>query len=200
MKRYVTGLFALGLSFAVGNESRAADVAVAPQTATINKHLSEGWTKAGIKKPAEKATDLEFMRRVFIDLIGRIPSYEEAVDFDQDKGANKRARLVNRLLYAKDYKPKKNGTTIKLDERFTVLPLDLRLLPGAPSSIPALPVLSVARVLNAPFIPPPAQGANAAYSAPVIGNLYWQTQSLPSVPTVMFDVPLIAGDIVTIAI
>jgi hypothetical protein len=93
------------------------------------------------------------------------------------------------------------GTTLaNLIERFTVLPLDLRLLPAAPSSIPALPVLSVARVLNAPFIPPPAQGANAAYSAPVIGNLYWQTQSLPSVPTVMFDVPLIAGDIVTIAI
>jgi hypothetical protein len=93
------------------------------------------------------------------------------------------------------------GTTLaNLIERFTALPLDLRLLPASASSTPALPVLSVARVLNAPFIPPPAQGANSAYSAPVIGNIYWQTQGLPSVPTVMFDVPLIAGDIVTIAI
>ena len=117
MKRFVVGLFSLGLSFVAGIEGVAADVTVAPQTATINKHLSEGWTKAGIKKPAEKATDLEFMRRVFIDLIGRIPSYEEAVDFDQDKGANKRARLVNRLLYAKEYKPKRNGATIKLDDK-----------------------------------------------------------------------------------
>lgn len=93
------------------------------------------------------------------------------------------------------------GTTLaNLIERFTALPLDLRLLPSSPSSIPPLPVISVARVLNAPFIPPPASGANTAYSAPVIGNIYWQTQSLPPVATVMFDVPLIAGDIVTITI
>jgi Protein of unknown function (DUF1553)/Protein of unknown function (DUF1549) len=117
MKRIVVGLLALGLSFAAGSNVRAADAAIAPQTLAINKHISEAWTKAGIKKPAEKATDLEFMRRAFIDLIGRIPSYEEAVDFDQDKGANKRARLINRLLYAKEYKPKKNGATIKLDDK-----------------------------------------------------------------------------------
>lgn len=115
MKRLVAGLFSLGLSFVAGNEARAADVTVAPQSATIDKHIAEGWTKAGVKKPAAKATDLEFMRRAFIDLIGRIPSAEEAIDFDQDRGANKRARLINRLLYAKEYKPKNNGMTIKLD-------------------------------------------------------------------------------------
>lgn len=117
MKRIVAGLFALGLSFAAGSNARAADAVIAPQTLSINKHISEAWTKAGIKKPAEKATDLEFMRRAFIDLIGRIPSYEEAVDFDQDKAAGKRARLINRLLYAKEYKPKRNGATIKLDDK-----------------------------------------------------------------------------------
>ncbi|MBX3397538.1 MAG: DUF1549 domain-containing protein [Gemmataceae bacterium] len=117
MKRIVAGLFALGLSFAAGSDVRAADAVIAPQTLSINKHISEAWTKAGIKKPAEKATDLEFMRRAFIDLIGRIPSYEEAVDFDQDKAAGKRARLINRLLYAKEYKPKRNGATIKLDDK-----------------------------------------------------------------------------------
>ncbi|HMY76999.1 MAG TPA: hypothetical protein PLQ88_34590, partial [Blastocatellia bacterium] len=93
------------------------------------------------------------------------------------------------------------GTTLaNLIERFTALPLDVRLLPSASDTTPALPVLSVTRVLNAPFTPPPASGASAPYSAPVVGNMYWQTSSLPAIPTTMFDVPLIAGDIVTIAI
>lgn len=115
MKRIIRELFALGLIIATGALARAADVPIAPQTLAINKHIADGWKKAEIKKPAEKSTDLEFMRRAFIDLIGRIPSYEEAVDFDQDRGTNKRARLIDRLLYAKEYKPKINGTTIKLD-------------------------------------------------------------------------------------
>jgi Protein of unknown function (DUF1553)/Protein of unknown function (DUF1549) len=88
-----------------------------PQTALINKHIVDGWQKAGIKKASEKATDLEFMRRAFIDLIGRIPSYEEAMDFDQDKGSNKRSRLINRLLYSKDYKPKVNGKAVQLGDK-----------------------------------------------------------------------------------
>ncbi len=93
------------------------------------------------------------------------------------------------------------GTTLaNLIERFTAFPLDVRLLPSSSDTTPALPVLGVTRVLNAPFTPPPASGTNAPYSAPVIGNMYWQTSSLPAVPTTLFDVPVMAGDIVTIAI
>ncbi len=114
MFRFAIGLFSLGLAFAARG-SAAEPIPVAPQTEAINKHILDGYAKAGIKKPADKATDLEFMRRVFIDLIGRIPTSEEAVDFDQDKSASRRTRLVHRLLYAKEYKPKSNGMTIKLD-------------------------------------------------------------------------------------
>lgn len=77
-----------------------------PQVQKINELIAKGWADAGVKKPADKATDLEFMRRVFIDLIGRIPTPEEIADFEMDKAANKRAKLVNRLLNDTAYSPK----------------------------------------------------------------------------------------------
>ncbi len=77
-----------------------------PQAQKINEFIAKGWESAGIKKPAEKANDFEFMRRVFIDLIGRIPTPEEIIDFELDKSTNKRAKLVHRLLNEEKYKLK----------------------------------------------------------------------------------------------
>jgi hypothetical protein len=61
-----------------------------PQAQKINELIAKGYETAGIKKPAEKATEAEFMRRAFIDLIGRIPTPEEVIDFENDKSTNKR--------------------------------------------------------------------------------------------------------------
>src|ERR1700722_427240 len=77
-----------------------------PQAQKINEMIAKGWESAGIKKPAEKANDFEFMRRAFIDLIGRIPTPEEIIDFELDKSTNKRAKLVHRLLNEEKYKLK----------------------------------------------------------------------------------------------
>ncbi len=109
----VAGLFGASARPAAAQDTKkAADPApmggIAPQTQKINELIAKGWESAGIKKPADKATDLEFMRRVFIDLQGRIPTVEEIYDFEQDRGPNKRARLVRRLLYEK-YTPKGPG-------------------------------------------------------------------------------------------
>ncbi len=82
---------------------------VSPQTLKINEFIANGWESAGIKKPAAKATDLEFMRRVFIDLIGRIPTPEEIVDFEADRSASKRVKLVNRLLNSSLHEVKIGG-------------------------------------------------------------------------------------------
>jgi len=79
---------------------------VAPQVLKINEYILKGYESAGIKRPTEKATDNEFLRRVFIDLIGRIPSLEEVVDFERDKSSDKRVKLVRRLMYAEEYAPK----------------------------------------------------------------------------------------------
>jgi len=84
----------------------------------INYYIQDGYKKAGIKKPAERASDLEFLRRAFIDILGRIATVEECLDFEQDTGAKKRPRLVKRLIYGqlkmRDGKPEldKSGSPL----------------------------------------------------------------------------------------
>ena len=52
---------------------------------------------------APVADDAEFLRRVFLDLAGRIPSSEEARAFLNDSAADKRAVLIDRLLASPEY-------------------------------------------------------------------------------------------------
>lgn len=68
------------------------------QSTIINEHLASKWTELKLI-PAKHATDNEFIRRVFIDTIGRIPTADEVREFERDKSSNKRPRLIHRLLY-----------------------------------------------------------------------------------------------------
>ncbi len=47
--------------------------------------------------------DTSFVRRVYLDLAGRIPSWQEATTFLDSKDANKRTQLVDTLLSSGDY-------------------------------------------------------------------------------------------------
>jgi hypothetical protein len=49
-------------------------------------------------RPAARADDAEFLRRVSLDLIGRIPTAAEVRGFLADSRADKRARTIDRLL------------------------------------------------------------------------------------------------------
>jgi hypothetical protein len=64
---------------------------------TIHQHVEAAWKKNRLT-PAPLASDAEFMRRVYIDLTGRIPSYEEAVAFLDNAESDKREKLVDKLL------------------------------------------------------------------------------------------------------
>ncbi len=68
----------------------------------LDDELSKIWAANGIQ-PVEKATDAEFMRRLYLDLTGRIPSVSEAEDFLEDPAPNRRERLVDRLLVHRDH-------------------------------------------------------------------------------------------------
>src|SRR5262245_8423304 len=58
---------------------------------------------------AEKAdasplcSDEEFLRRVYLDVTGKIPTAEQAVRFLDSKEPNKRSRLIDELLESKEY-------------------------------------------------------------------------------------------------
>ncbi len=53
--------------------------------------------------PAPVADDTQFLRRVYLDLLGRIPSPQEARAFLADQSADKRARLIEQLLAAPEF-------------------------------------------------------------------------------------------------
>jgi hypothetical protein len=53
--------------------------------------------------PSPRSDDAEFLRRVYLDLTGHIPSAEKAAAFLDSRDANKRAALIDELLAAGDY-------------------------------------------------------------------------------------------------
>ena len=65
--------------------------------AAINTSIRNGWDVAAVR-PSAVADDAEWLRRVSLDLWGRIPTVDEAETFLADKRPNKRSELVERLL------------------------------------------------------------------------------------------------------
>jgi hypothetical protein len=98
---------AAGLLWVATGSAPAQDAkpGISPQTEKINELIAKGWESKGIKATALRAKDEEFMRRAFIDLIGRIPTPAEIIDFKRS-GNNSRPRLVYRLLNETSYIPK----------------------------------------------------------------------------------------------
>ncbi|MFT5469671.1 MAG: hypothetical protein ACI8UO_004793 [Verrucomicrobiales bacterium] len=48
--------------------------------------------------PREKTTDEQFVRRIYLDVAGRIPTYTETVEFLESRDADKRAKVIDQLL------------------------------------------------------------------------------------------------------
>jgi hypothetical protein len=68
-----------------------------PQVRFINEQVAAGWTDAGLQ-PAAPATEEEWCRRVYIDLVGRIPSVDELDAHLAGSSETRRVDLVNHLL------------------------------------------------------------------------------------------------------
>jgi hypothetical protein len=74
-----------------------AGTAAEPCTQVIDRLIAAGWARANVQ-PAALSDDPEFARRVYLDLIGRIPSREEVQHFCDDRNQQKRSRLIDDLL------------------------------------------------------------------------------------------------------
>ena len=78
------------------------EVALRPLDATIaalDVLLAQHWSTNELT-PAERTDDHQFLRRVTLDLIGRIATPEELRDFTADRRVDKRLRMIDRLLQA----------------------------------------------------------------------------------------------------
>ncbi len=75
-----------------------------PASRAINDLVRAGWQKNGVS-PARRAGDRVFLRRLYLDLIGRIPTTEERAAFLDDDRLRKREALVDSLLTHPEFAP-----------------------------------------------------------------------------------------------
>jgi hypothetical protein len=89
----------LGLIVLLNLPLTAAAAVMAPEAfaARLDELIEADWKAKGIK-PAPLADDAEFLRRVYLDLTGRIPRVSEVHGFLADKSPDKRTKLVEALL------------------------------------------------------------------------------------------------------
>jgi hypothetical protein len=83
-------------------EPFAAPLAADELSQRVDDELAALWQSNGIR-PVGPSSDSEFMRRVYLDLTGRIPSVFEAQEFLEDASPDRRERLVDRLLTHRDH-------------------------------------------------------------------------------------------------
>lgn len=70
--------------------------------ALINHRIESAWSAAEVS-PSDRADDAAWLRRVYLDLTGRIPTAGDVQSFLADRRADKRAKIVDRLLDSPEY-------------------------------------------------------------------------------------------------
>lgn len=68
----------------------------------IDKHIADKLNRLRIV-PSELCTDEEFLRRVYIDVVGLLPTEEQYTEYMEDDAPDKRARLIDSLLERKEF-------------------------------------------------------------------------------------------------
>lgn len=68
----------------------------------IDRLAAEHWKQLGLR-PSPATDDTTFLRRLTIDLCGRLPTVAETREFLADTSSNKRLALIDRLLDSPDY-------------------------------------------------------------------------------------------------
>ncbi len=76
--------------------------AVRDQARAIDRLVANGLEKAGMT-PSPPLDDAHFVRRIHLDLAGRIPTHAETAAFLGDTAVDKRDALIERLLASPDY-------------------------------------------------------------------------------------------------
>lgn len=65
--------------------------------ASVDREVAKAWAEAEIV-PASKTTDAEFLRRLYLDMVGRIPTAFEVRSFLEDPAVDKRSQVIHQLL------------------------------------------------------------------------------------------------------
>ena len=79
--------------------ARTIDANELPRRSFIDAEIFDRLTKEGVPS-ARLTTDEEFVRRIYLDLTGRLPSSAEVRKFVDDSATDKRSSLIDSLLYS----------------------------------------------------------------------------------------------------
>ena len=72
-----------------------------PKT-VVDTHTAAKWRELGLV-PSDVCSDEVFVRRIHLDLCGTLPAPNQVTDFQADKSADKRDKLIDRLLDSPEY-------------------------------------------------------------------------------------------------
>ncbi len=89
-------------TYARENGDKTKSALMYAAVARIDGIVAKGWKAQGVK-PNEPLNDSMFVRRVYLDLAGTIPSYGETKAFLDSRDSDKRAKLVASLLQSEGY-------------------------------------------------------------------------------------------------
>jgi len=97
-----------GKQAAKGKITKSASVSSTPRSKIlaasrgVDRLIEAAYAKHKVK-PNPISSDAVFVRRIYLDVIGRIPSYDEASTFLKSKDPQKRSKLIDKLLDSEGY-------------------------------------------------------------------------------------------------
>jgi hypothetical protein len=99
---YASQIVMARITVPYGNQVDPAVFAAAPRKNFIDELVLEKLAALNLP-PSPPAGDEEFLRRVFLDVIGTLPTSEEARKFLSDQSPDKRDKLIEELLSRKEF-------------------------------------------------------------------------------------------------
>jgi hypothetical protein len=78
------------------------DLSTASPREKIDALIEKGWKDYELA-PSEREDDWKWCRRAYLDILGRIPSFQEMEAFAKDREKDRRTKLVQTLLYDDKY-------------------------------------------------------------------------------------------------
>ncbi len=82
-----------------GGKSSLSDESLKTHVQAIDKLISAGMKEQGVI-PNPQTSDSIFLRRAYLDIVGRIPNLQEAASFLRSNSGTKRRDLIDRLLHS----------------------------------------------------------------------------------------------------
>ncbi|HJT32066.1 MAG TPA: DUF1549 domain-containing protein [Pirellulales bacterium] len=102
MARYMSHIATWNTLIPLAEPVEAAVYAALPRKNFIDEHVWAKLQELGVT-PSEPATDSAFLRRAYLDAIGRLPTPDETRAFLADQSPSKRERLIDALLAREEY-------------------------------------------------------------------------------------------------